>query len=298
MAKTKANKYTEKQTESERYIGMRNQALSFAGELSDLYRKDKKQSHELEEKIYSLSQIQQQSLVCAEDFRQTYLAEKKEAERLRKALSLIETTYDSTLFALVNALDAREQETQAHSHRVMEFTKTLAETAGIEGDDLTNIARGGLLHDIGKIGIPDGILLKPGPLTDKEWTVIRRHPYIGYRMLQGIGFLEDPSKIVLHHQEKFDGTGYPSKLKGSEIPVGARLFVLADTLDSMTADRPYRKALTYDHAVDEIKKFTGTQFDPWAAEVFLNIDEQVWEDIRVEIKTEKSHPIKLALDQN
>ena len=295
MAESKVKKHDDNPNDASRVIAIQEQALSFAGELSDLYHKEKKQNFELEEKIYSLSQIQQQSLVCAEDFGQTYLAEKKEAERLREALSTIEKTYDSTLFALVNALDAREQETQAHSDRVMEFTRTLAVKAGIEGEELTNIARGGLLHDIGKIGIPDGILLKPGALTDREWKVIRKHPYIGYRMLQGINFLEEPSKIVLHHQEKFDGTGYPSKLKGSEIPSGARLFVVADTLDSMTADRPYRKALTYDHAVDEIKKFTGTQFDPWAAEVFLNIGEHVWEDIRTEIKTEKSHPIKLAL---
>ena len=280
---------------SKTMIAIQEQAKTFAGELADLYHKEKKQNSELEAKIYSLSQIQQQSLVCAEDFRQTYLAEKKEAERLRDALRLIERTYDSTLFALVNALDAREQETQAHSHRVMEFTRTMAERAGIEGDELTNIARGGLLHDIGKIGIPDGILLKPGSLTDKEWKTIRKHPYIGFRMLQGINFLVEPSKIVLHHQEKFDGTGYPSKLKGNEIPVGARLFAVADTLDSMTADRPYRKALTYGHAVDEMKKFAGTQFDPWAVEIFLNIKEEKWEEIRQDIKAEKSHPIKLAL---
>lgn len=168
MKKSKEKKYNEEPfeepTESKRLTFIQEQALHFAGELSDLYKRDKKQSSELEAKIYALSQIQQQSLVCAEDFRQTYLAEKKEAERLREALTIINQTYDSTLFALVNALDAREQETQAHSHRVMEFTRTLAETAGIEGDELTDIARGGLLHDIGKIGIPDGILLKPGSL--------------------------------------------------------------------------------------------------------------------------------------
>jgi HD-GYP domain-containing protein (c-di-GMP phosphodiesterase class II) len=234
---------------------------------------------ELEEKLDSLSLSQRQSLLYAEELRKIYLKEKEEAERLRQALKDIEETYESTLLALVNALDVREHETHNHSQRVMEYTLEMARKAGIKGQELLDIGRGSLLHDIGKIGLPDSILLKQDNLTDGDWVKIKKHPAIGFGILKGIKFLEGASGIVLTHAEHFDGTGYPKGLKAEAIPVGSRLFSVADTLDAMTNDRPYRKAMGYDAAREEIRRFSGTQFDPWAVEIFLSIPRNRWAEI-------------------
>jgi HD-GYP domain-containing protein (c-di-GMP phosphodiesterase class II) len=147
---------------------------------------------------------------------------------------------------------------------------------GVVDPELTDIYRGALLHDVGKIGIPDAILRKPGKLTTEEWVEMRRHPEIGYRILQGINFLEASREVVLSHQECYDGSGYPRGLKGKEIPLGARIFSVVDTLDAMTSDRPYRKALSQQAAREEIRKFSGTQFDPDVVQAFLAITEDEW----------------------
>jgi HD-GYP domain-containing protein (c-di-GMP phosphodiesterase class II) len=159
---------------------------------------------------------------------------------------------------------------------------------GVTEPGLTDMYRGALLHDVGKIGIPDAILRKPGKLTAAEWREMRRHPEIGARMLQGIRFLEGALPIVLGHQERWDGKGYPARLSGEAIPLGARIFSVVDTLDAMTSDRPYRKALPYARAREEIVIFRGTQFDPAVVDVFLAIPESEWEAIRRRVLEEVS----------
>ncbi len=197
-------------------------------------------------------------------------------ERTRE-LSL---SYRTTLEALATALDTRDSETMGHSLRVAAYTVEIARRMAVVEPELTDIYRGALLHDVGKIGIPDAILRKPGKLTPEEWIEMRRHPEIGYRILQGINFLEGARQIVLSHQERYDGTGYPRALKGKAIPLGARIFSVVDTLDAMTSDRCYRKALDYKDAREEILKYRGTQFDPDVVDVFLTISREEWQSIQ------------------
>ena len=190
---------------------------------------------------------------------------------LRTALRNIQGTYQTTLLALVRALDAREHETSDHSQRVVKYTEHIAERLSLRGQELEEIGRGALLHDIGKIGVPDAVLLKPAKLTTEEWKEMRRHPDIGYDMIRSIEFLNTPAAIVLSHQERFDGRGYPRGLRGEEIHIGARIFAVADTLDAMTSDRPYRKGTTFENAVDEIQRCAGSQFDPEVVRAFMDI---------------------------
>ncbi len=203
---------------------------------------------------------------------------------LRNALFKVQHGYRMTLEALVTALDIREHETQAHSKRVREYTLHLARRVGIDGEELEEIGRGALLHDIGKIGVSDNILLKPGPLNSSEWAEMRKHPQIGAQIISGIEFLRPASQIVLQHQEMYNGSGYPQGLRGEEICLGARIFAIADTLDAMTSDRPYRKAVSYEAARQEIIKFSGIQFDPKLVEVFLKIPPDEWWEIRRKVK--------------
>jgi putative nucleotidyltransferase with HDIG domain len=192
----------------------------------------------------------------------------------------LQESYESTLSALVTALDFRDNETQGHSYRVVEYAMVIADRMGVGEPDRTWIRRGAILHDVGKIGVPDAILRKPGKLDPAEWEEMRKHPEMGYRMLQHIRFLEPALDIVLCHQERWDGSGYPRGLKGEQIPLGARIFAVVDTFDAMTSDRPYRKALTIDQARDEVRKFTRIQFDPAVADAFLAIEDHVWRQIR------------------
>lgn len=195
---------------------------------------------------------------------------------LNDALCDVEESYKITLEALVTALDAREHETGAHSQRVREYTLTLAEDFGLRHDDLIQTGRGALLHDVGKIGVRDSILLKPGKLSEEEWVEMRMHPQIGYSILQNIEFLSPAAEIVLCHQERWDGKGYPNGLAGPDIPLGARIFAVVDTLDAMTSDRPYRKATSFEAALAEIRHCSGTQFDPRVVSAFLNIPAESW----------------------
>ncbi len=192
---------------------------------------------------------------------------------LRQALKDISITYENTLMALVSALDAREHETSDHSIRVVEYTVAIANQLGLKGGELEEIGRGALLHDIGKIGVPDAVLLKPGKLTPDEWVEMRKHPDIGFRMIEPIPFLSVPATIVLSHQERWDGQGYPRNLARNEIHIGARIFAVADTLDAMTSDRPYRKGTTFANAVAEITRCGGSQFDPEVVKAFNAIGE-------------------------
>ena len=202
----------------------------------------------------------------------------EQTNQIRKTMDELSTAYSNTLTALVKALDAREREVGSHSERVMNFAVFLGAKLGITGRDLEELAKGALLHDIGKIGISDNILLKPGQLDDAEWIEMRKHPLVGHAILSEIDFLKVPAEIVLGHHERFDGQGYPKQLKGEQIPIGSRIFAVVDTLDAMTSDRPYRNALPFDMVLTEIIKCRGSQFDPAISDLFLSIPRKQWED--------------------
>jgi putative two-component system response regulator len=210
--------------------------------------------------------------------------------QLRALLSHLNEASENTLDALVAALDAREHETRAHSRRVAEYTVRLAEDLGVGGPELENIRRGAMLHDIGKIGISDNILLKPGPLTDDEWREMRRHPQIGSWILNGVETLRAAGDIVLAHHERFDGLGYPRRLKGEEIPLGARIFSIADSLDAITSDRPYQRGQSFEAARQEIADNAGAQFDRRIVDCFLRIGSGVWTEIREETLSDSARP--------
>jgi len=204
-------------------------------------------------------------------------------DQLQTAMTNLERSYDITLEALGDALDLKDKETEGHSRRVTAFTIAIARAMGLAGDQIRIIARGAFLHDIGKMAIPDAILLKPGKLTDDEMAIMREHCYRGYKIISRIPFLAEAAEIVYSHQERYDGQGYPRGLKGDEIPLGARMFSIADTLDAMTTTRPYRPAQSFDVAREEIKLWSGRQFDPQIVKVFLEMPENIWEDLRKDI---------------
>lgn len=204
-------------------------------------------------------------------------------EMLRQAMQDLEHSYDVTLEALGDALDLKDAETEGHSKRVTAYTIALARAMGIGPEEIKTIARGAFLHDIGKMAIPDQILRKPGPLTPAEEVIMREHCTSGYHILRKIPFLSGSSEIVYCHQERFDGSGYPNHLRGADIPIGARIFAVADALDAMTSDRPYRRAGDFDAARAEILRCSGTQFDPSVVEAFLKIPNELWNELRAEI---------------
>ena len=205
---------------------------------------------------------------------------KQKTAQLRQAKWRIGQTQEEIFQALVGAVDVRDNETAGHSERVMAYAAKTAMAMGCRKEQLDTIARGALLHDVGKIGIPDSILMKPGPLTVEERLVMERHVRVGYSLLNRIASLKDEAEIVLAHHERFDGTGYPQGLAGADIPLGARIFVVADTLDAMTSDRPYRRALPFAAAREEIIRESGKQFDPEVVSAFLSIDEGIWSELR------------------
>ncbi|HLJ88426.1 MAG TPA: HD domain-containing phosphohydrolase [Candidatus Angelobacter sp.] len=207
-------------------------------------------------------------------------------EQLRQAMTDLERSYDITLEALGDALDLKDAETEGHSKRVTAFTIAIARAMGLSGERIRVIARGAFLHDIGKMAIPDAILRKPGSLTPEETAIMREHCFRGYQMLRKIPFLAEASEIVYSHQERYDGTGYPRGLKAEEIPMGARIFSVADTLDAITSDRPYRSAQSIAAARDEVARFSGRQFDPEVVRTFLQMPDSIWEDLRKEINSQ------------
>ncbi len=209
---------------------------------------------------------------------------------LAAAYRRINETYDLTLEALVTALDARECETGNHSQRVVRSTMLIADRLGVRGDEREHIARGALLHDIGKIGVRDQVLLKPGRLDEEEWEEMRKHPEIGARILSGIPFLAPAVDIVLSHQERWDGRGYPRGLSGEAIPLGARIFAVADALDAIVSDRPYRRGRSLEYARQEIAAHAGTQFDPAVVRAFLSVTDEEWASVRGEAAPYRARP--------
>jgi response regulator RpfG family c-di-GMP phosphodiesterase len=206
----------------------------------------------------------------------------EQTQQLREALRQIECSYEHTLEALGAAIDLRDSPTAGHSRRVFLYSIEIAK--GMDGleKNLRTIAMGAWLHDIGKLAIPDAILLKPGPLTDEERQIMQRHAQIGYDLVKGIPFLADAAEIILAHHERCDGSGYPRGLKTEEITVGARVFAVADTFDAMTSDRPYCRALPFESSRNVIQSGAGKQYDAQVARSFLNIPDETWNAIRTD----------------
>ncbi|GAO05557.1 cyclic di-GMP phosphodiesterase response regulator RpfG [Anaeromyxobacter sp. PSR-1] len=198
---------------------------------------------------------------------------------------MVQQRTQALLEGLIAALDYRDAETQWHSRRVSLYARRLARQLGMDEPELTVIEHGALLHDIGKIGVRDRVLLKPGPLTGEEWTEMKRHPELGWALLQRVDYLRPASAIVLQHQEKWDGSGYPSGLVGEGIVIGARIFHVVDTLDAITSDRPYRRSRPFAEAREEILRCRGTQFDPRVVDAFVSVPPEDWERIRLDVET-------------
>jgi len=220
----------------------------------------------------------------------------EQTQQLREALRQIERSYDHTLEVLGAAIDLRDSPTAGHSRRVFLYSIEIAKAMGGLENQMRNIAMGAWLHDIGKLAISDAILLKPGPLTDEEREIMQRHVQIGYDLVKGIPFLADAAEIIFAHHERCDGSGYPRGLKTEEIPVGARIFAVADTFDAMTSDRPYRRALPFETSRDVIERGAGKHYDSQVARVFLSIPSETWEVIRRETAAIQAFAFATASD--
>lgn len=201
---------------------------------------------------------------------------KRAEEEIHRSHAALEFAYDETLEGWARALELRDFETVGHCKRVTELTLRLARALGVEGDALVQIRRGALLHDIGKMGVPDGILLKPGPLDKEEWAVMRKHPIYAYEMLAPIAFLRDALDIPYYHHEKWDGTGYPLGLQATEIPFAARIFAVVDVWDALCSDRPYHCAWSQEAAREHIEAEAGKHFDPTVVAAFLRLLDDDW----------------------
>jgi len=206
------------------------------------------------------------------------LVEQRTAE-LDLALNSLEDAYRSTLKALTAALETRDSETHGHSERVVTYSLRLGREYGLSAEQMKALEFGSLLHDIGKIGVPDLILRKPAKLTDEEWVLMREHPLHGQQILRGIEFLEGPARVVAQHHEKWDGSGYPLGLQGDDIDLCARIFSVADAFDAITSDRVYRRGKSYQEAADELDEWAGRQFDPKVVEAFHRVPQQDWEEL-------------------
>jgi len=208
---------------------------------------------------------------------------------LDDALGSLENAYRSTLKALTAALETRDAETHGHSERVVTFSLRLGREYGLSGAEMKALEFGSLLHDIGKIGVPDAILRKPAKLTDEEWVRMREHPVHGQQILRGIKFLEGAARVVAQHHEKWDGSGYPLGLKGEEIDICARIFSVADAFDAITSDRVYRQGRSYEAAAQELDEWTNRQFDPRVVEAFHRVPPEDWEELRRKSLERKPH---------
>ncbi len=202
--------------------------------------------------------------------------------QLRQALRQLERSYEDTLQALGAAIDLRDNETAGHSQRVCSYALEIARAMGWSEEKLGSLAKGAYLHDIGKLGIPDGILLKPGPLTAAERTLMQRHVQIGFELIKDIAFLSDAAEIVLTHHERYNGEGYPRGLKGDEILPSSRIFAVADSFDAITSDRPYRRASPFAAGLQIIRGCSGAEFDPQVVSAFLSIAAETWPAISKE----------------
>jgi putative nucleotidyltransferase with HDIG domain len=213
---------------------------------------------------------------------ESYLEEMvaQRTEELDGALHSLGDAYRTTLKALTAALETRDSETHGHSERVVNFSLRLGHELGLDEEQMRSLEFGSLLHDIGKIGVPDAILRKPARLTEDEWVRMREHPLHGQKILRGIKFLEGAARVVAQHHERWDGSGYPLGLSGEEIDLNARIFAVADAFDAITSDRVYRRGRSYEEALGELDAFIARQFDPRVVEAFRRVPQKEWDEIR------------------
>jgi response regulator RpfG family c-di-GMP phosphodiesterase len=225
--------------------------------------------------------LEHHDLVVAKQRYENHLEELVEQRtvELDKALNSLEGAYRSTLKALTAALETRDSETHGHSERVVTYSLRLGREYGLSSDEMKSLEFGSLLHDIGKIGVPDSILRKPAKLTEEEWVRMREHPLHGQQILRGIEFLEGAARVVAQHHEKWDGTGYPFGLRQEEIDICARIFSVADAFDAITSDRVYRRGKPYEAAAQELDDWAGRQFDPKVVEAFHRVPKEDWEEL-------------------
>ena len=225
--------------------------------------------------------LEHHDLVVAKQRYENHLEELVEQRtiELDKALNSLEAAYRSTLKALTAALETRDSETHGHSERVVTYSLRLGREYGLSSDKMKALEFGSLLHDIGKIGVPDSILRKPAKLTEEEWVRMREHPLHGQQILRGIEFLQGASRVVAQHHEKWDGTGYPLGLRKEEIDICARIFSVADAFDAITSDRVYRRGKSYEAASQELDDWAGRQFDPKVVEAFHRVPKEDWEEL-------------------
>jgi len=239
--------------------------------------------------------LEHQDLIVAKQRYEDHLqdlVEQRTAE-LDQALNSLEDAYRSTLKALTAALETRDLETHGHSERVVTYSLRLGREYGLDSQRIKALEFGSLLHDIGKIGVPDSILRKPAKLSDDEWVLMRQHPVHGQQILRGIEFLEGAARVVGQHHEKWDGSGYPLGLSGDDIDLCARIFAVADAFDAITSDRVYRKGKPYQAAAQELNDWAGKQFDPKVVEAFHRVPKEDWDELRDRSLIKKEDPLDM-----
>ena len=222
-----------------------------------------------------LAQAKEQLLVLAKDVNAMYQAERARATELEAALAALQDNYLATVRTLAFIVEAKDSSTREHLERTHDYARALSRVVQPGQDIGAELSYGFLLHDVGKVGIPESILCKPGPLTDEEYEVMKTHPLIGVQIVAPIQFLGTAVEVIRCHHERWDGRGYPDGLAGENIPLGARIFSVCDTFDAMTSDRPYRRAVPFDDAVEEIERCGGTQFDPTVVDAFVQMCAQL-----------------------
>ncbi len=244
--------------------------------------------------------LDHQELIVAKQRYENHLEElvEQRTAELDQALNSLENAYRSTLKALTAALETRDLETHGHSERVVSYSMRLGREYGLDSERSKALEFGSLLHDIGKIGVPDLILRKPAKLSAEEWVLMRLHPLHGQQILRGIEFLEGAARVVAQHHEKWDGSGYPLGLREEEIDVCARIFAVADAFDAITSDRVYRKGKPYQAAAEELDAWAGTQFDPKVVEAFHRVPQQDWDDLRDQslIRSADQHEVRRMVE--
>jgi len=239
--------------------------------------------------------LEHQDLIVAKQRYEDHLEElvEQRTAELDQALNSLEDAYRSTLKALTAALETRDLETHGHSERVVSYSMRLGREYGLDGERLKALEFGSLLHDIGKIGVPDLILRKPAKLTSEEWVLMREHPVHGQQILRGIRFLEGAARVVAQHHEKWDGSGYPLGLSADDIDICARIFSVADAFDAITSDRVYRKGKPYQAAAQELDEWAGKQFDPKVVEAFHRVPPEDWQELHDQSLMKKEEALEV-----